>query len=155
MKCFLAALMSLCSVACADDHVRDSALFPPYPKGWLSESVTKTIRVQGPMVVGFFPVHSYEGLEEHFVFAIEDTAQCLTHKNIPVQVVYADTLIIENGAVRDKLILNQDSPEGMGCYFVAPEREPNVVNAIMGGSSLRYGCMGAAAAYFDEPACNP
>jgi hypothetical protein len=116
------------------------------------------------MVVGFFPIISGEERDkdgslgaavEHFRMAMTDVANCLRQAAIPVAVLQAKRLIVENGPQREELPLGAVSNEAIGCYFVAPNRSAKIVRATAGPSSLTVLCPAAAATYFDVPGCCP
>jgi hypothetical protein len=126
--------------------------------------VTQVIEVHGPMAVGFFPnvgqaeLDADEGARsalEHFGYAVEDMTKCLDPKGIPVQAVQAELLIFQDGARRSELSLRHVSNESVGCYLVAPSREPKIIRATAGPSSLVILCPAAASFYFGIPECCP
>jgi hypothetical protein len=125
---------------------------------------TEAIRVDRPMVVGFFPyftqadIDADEGLQsalEHFRYAIEDTAECLEASAIPVKAVYAESIVFENGDRRSEVDLRELSNESVGCAFVAPDKDTRFVHAWAGPSSLILLCPAAASLYFSVPQCCP
>jgi hypothetical protein len=125
---------------------------------------TETIRVERELVVGFFPhvadeqVAASEGLRsalEHFGYALHDTSKCLEERGIEVRAVHADEIVFEDGDRRTSLDLREVSNDSIGCAFVAPGKEPEVVKAAAGPSSLIATCPATASIYFGIPACCP
>jgi hypothetical protein len=127
-------------------------------------SATQVIEVHGPMAVGFFPIVTQAGVDaddevrsalEHFGCAIEDMTKCLRPKGIPVQAVQAEAVIFNDGDRRRQLSLWKISNESVGCYLIEPGRDPKIVRATAGPSSLVVLCPAAASMYFDIPECCP
>ena len=165
LRCFagFAAVMSLLE-AC---HSRGPVAVPS-TSGGLDEAgrvpVEKVVEVHGPIAVGFFPFvtneeasrdHEVGEAMAHFSFALQDLAECLKPSGIPVQAVYADSVVFLSGNKRDVLALRRNSSESVGCYFVAPGRQPKVVIGETGPSSLVVLCPAAASLYFSLPSCCP
>jgi hypothetical protein len=122
----------------------------------------RVILVRSPLAIGFFPIvtdenrgEDVDSAAEHFTYAVGDMARCLQPKGIPVQIIEAKSMVIENGAARSALNLAPVSNESIGCYLVAPNREPMIVRAIAGASSLMALCPSAASVYFNVPECCP
>jgi hypothetical protein len=72
-----------------------------------------------------------------------------------VRAVYANEIVFENGDRRSTLDLHELSNESVGCAFMAPGREPKIVRATAGPSSLVLLCPAAASLYFVIPECCP
>src|SRR5262245_13742937 len=90
----LAALLSACAGRIPPGEARNRVGV----EAWAGLN-TEAIRIDRPMVVGFFPnvsqaeIDADDGLQsavEHFVSALEDTANCMEASGIPVRAVYAD-----------------------------------------------------------------
>lgn len=92
---------------------------------------------------------------EHFGYAIAATDKCLRPHGIPVDAVYANEIVFEDGGRRFVVDLGGSTNESMGCAFVAPGRAPTIVRATAGPSSLVSLCPATAASYFSIPACCP
>ena len=123
---------------------------------------TRVVSVRSPVAIGFFPIVADEDRDEgvdsaaeHFTYAVSDMTKCLQKKGIPVQVVEARNVVIENGGKRSVLDLTSVSNESIGCYLVAPNRKPMIVRATAGASSLMVLCPSAASVYFNVPDCCP
>jgi hypothetical protein len=128
------------------------------------EHPVERIEVQGPLAVGFFPkiaqveLDADEGARsalEHLGYAVEEMSKCLRPRGISVQAVQTELLIFQNGASRTELSLRDASNEIVGCYLVAPRREPKIIRATAGPSSLVILCPAAASLYFGVPECCP
>ena len=122
----------------------------------------RVVSVGAPIAIGFFPLvpptEMSEGIEsaaEHFSFAISDLSSCLEPSGIQVEVVESKSLLIDNPGNRDVVDLSALSNESIGCYLVAPGRQPMIVRADTGASSLVIRCPSAAAVYFNVPECCP
>lgn len=125
---------------------------------------SEVVQVDRAQVVGFFPrvrrseVEGDPGAEsalEHFAYALAETEKCLRRREIPVRIVYADSIVFEGVHPRSVLELREFSNENIGCAFVAPGREPEFVRASMGSSSLGLLCPATAVSYFAVPECCP
>ena len=112
-----------------------------------------TIHVSKPMVVGFFS--SGTAGDEHLDWGIEVTTACARPKGVAVQEVAADKLVFVDGDKRSELSIPEDGNDGLGCYLVAPGRQPKIVRGTIAPSYLTMACPAAAASYFDIPACCP
>ena len=130
--------------------------------GQVPPSESTVISVRAPIAIGFFPLVSptevSEGVElaaEHFSYAISDLSSCLDPSGIAVEIVEAKVLVVDNGGNRDIIDLAARSNESIGCYLVAPGRQPMIVRAEGGASSLTIRCPSAAAVYFEVPDCCP
>jgi len=120
------------------------------------------ISVDAPIAIGFFPLVELADWSEgdqlaadHFSFAMSDLSTCLQGSNVPVEIVEAKALLIDNLGERDVVDLSTNSNESIGCYLAAPGRPPMIVRAGNGASSLTVRCPSAAAVYFDVPTCCP
>jgi hypothetical protein len=125
----------------------------------------QVIEVTGPMVIGFFPDVSDQEIEadlgiaaalDHFSIALENTAACLEGTDVAVRAMFGDRLVVMNGQRRDERPVGwEKTGEGIGCYLVAPGREPMIMDAGVAPSSLALHCPSAASVYFDLPQCCP
>lgn len=125
-------------------------------------SVIVKVIVSGPTVVGFFPPVTQEQIVRgngageglaHLNFALSDVAKCLQAKNPSVSLELAHVLVLELGGSEREYELPSDWAHAVGAYLAAPGREPRVVYAMAGPSSLQFLLPNAAAEYFEEPGC--
>lgn len=126
--------------------------------------MTAVVEVRAPMVVGFFPALSGKALGsdqgtasalDHFYQALADTAECLEPAGVEVRGVLADRIVFRDGRKESELPLVAGSNESVGCYLVAPGREPQIVRAKAGPSSLIILCPAVSSMYFEAPSCCP
>ena len=156
----LVALLTACAPRIPPAEARNRE---PGKEAWAGLS-TVAIRIDRPMVVGFFPNvtqaeidadDSLQSAVEHFISALQDTAKCMEASGIPVPAACADRIIFREGNSRSEVSLNELSNESIGCAMLAPNRKPRLVRASAGPSSLILLCPAAASLYFTIPACCP
>lgn len=126
---------------------------------------SELIQVDRAQVVGFFPkikddqIEAGQGTQsalEHIGYALEDMKKCLRKLGVPVRLVRADTIIFDGGGPRPVVLdLRELTNESFGCALAAPNREPRIVRASAGASSLIVLCPAAASSYFSVPECCP
>ena len=117
------------------------------------------VAVAGPMAIGFYPPVSDAEIEEdpgtreglaHLEFALSDVAKCLKSQGVSVRAELARILVLRVGDTVHRIDLPHES---VGAYLVVPGREPRVVYATAGPSSLQVLLPNAAAEYFHAPNC--
>jgi hypothetical protein len=137
---------------------------PAVPDASDNGQQTEVIEVDGPLLVGFFPVvtgagttgnGAVESALEHFDWALETARQCLQSTGVNVREVHAQVVVVHNRGSRDQLSLAGTGNDSIGCYLVAPGRQAHIVRASAGPSSLIVLCPAAASVYFDVPQCCP
>ena len=126
------------------------------------EQTTTEVLVTKPTIVGFFPPVSAEEIETnpgtregvaHLEFALSDVAKCLKPRDVSVRLELTRVLIFKLGDRQLRFELSPDWQRAVGAYLVEPNREPRVVYASAGPSSLQFLLPNAAAEYFNEPGC--
>jgi hypothetical protein len=118
-----------------------------------------TFHITEPSIVGYAPSdtrsQSDEGSIEgvaHTRFALEDTSACLGQGMVKFELVFADQIIVVDG--NQKFTLQVDKlGQGFGAVLMEPGREPKVVFAEEGPSTLQYLVPDAASVYWGEPRC--
>jgi hypothetical protein len=119
--------------------------------------------VSGFAAIGFFPPiteaqkeNDDGGLTEgfaHLEFALDDVAKCLAPKNVDLVIKITRSLTVTNGSATHKFDFPQDWAEAIGIVLSRPGKEPVVVYATTGPSSLIETAPQAAWKYFSEPNC--
>jgi hypothetical protein len=124
--------------------------------------VTEHVHVKRPMIVAFLPSEvarlrdTEVGASEaaaHVEFALADTRSCLKRVRVETRVVFAEELIIQQDGRSRRVKIPTDAGKTVGAYLLAPGRQPCVVYATAGPSSLTLLLPAAAGQYFDVPAC--
>jgi hypothetical protein len=121
------------------------------------------VTVSGPMAIGFFPPITEKewdedggGLSEghaHLGFALEDVRECLTPRRISLQIKMTRSLSVKDGANSYRYDFPTDWAYAVGIMLADSDREPVVVYATAGPSSLSQLAPQAAWKYFSEPNC--
>jgi hypothetical protein len=120
------------------------------------------VTVAGPMVIGFFPPVSDEEIEAnpgtreglaHLEFALSDAAKCLKSLGVSVRGELARVLVLRVAGKERRFDLPHEWERAVGAYLIEPGREPRVVYASAGPSSLQVLLPNAAAEYFGASAC--
>ncbi|MDR2187558.1 MAG: hypothetical protein LBE62_05820 [Azonexus sp.] len=121
------------------------------------------VSIIGPTAIGFFPPITAKerdeddgGLSEgyaHLLFALEDLEKCLTPRKLAIKVKLTRSLKIQNGSASRELKFPMDWQHSVGIVLVESGREPEVVYATAGPSSLLETGPQAAWKYFSEPRC--
>jgi hypothetical protein len=121
------------------------------------------IVVTGPGAFGFFPPITQQekdeddgGLSEgysHLAFALEDIEECLSPKEITVQIKSTRSLHIKNESRDYEYDFPRDWAHSIGIVLVDLGREPVVVYAEAGPSSLLELGPQAAWKFFSETNC--
>ena len=129
----------------------------------LAADHTVTISVTGPAAVGFFPPVTQEELDNddggiregtaHVGFALEDLEKCLAPRKLDVRFEFARSLTIVDGSNTRRFDFPPDWEHQVGIVLVAPGREPEVIYATAGPSSLGETAPQVAWKYFGEPNC--
>jgi hypothetical protein len=115
------------------------------------------IRIERPILIGFFPSTWGTSLEEHFYYALVDTARCLEGHGVEFRAVGADTLVIKNGPQREEILtMDGAGKETFGCFLAWPGRPARIVRSpdVM-PSALGLLCPAAARNYFSILECCP
>ena len=124
-----------------------------------------SVKVDGPVIVGYFPRVSQKDMNDHNTgaseglahvsFALEDTVKCLKAAGITAraQMEMTPVLAVTDGRTRSKIKLPTSWPEASGVYLFSPGKAPRHVPAQSGPSSLTMLAPEAAAAYFQAPPC--
>jgi hypothetical protein len=127
-----------------------------------TESGAVQVDVAGPMVIGFFPpvsdedVASSSGTREglaHLEFALSDVAKCLKSRGVSVRVERTRALVLKVAGKERRFDIPPEWERAVGAYLIAPGRDPRVVYASAGPSSLQVRLPNAVAEYFAAPAC--
>lgn len=126
-----------------------------------------SVKVDGPVIVGYFPRVSEKEMEDptsgaseglaHVSFALEDTLKCLKAAGIVARakLEMATALVVTDGQNTKKITLPTTWPAASGVYLFSPGKAPRSVPAQSGPSSLMVLAPEAAAAYFQAPTCRP
>ena len=120
-------------------------------------------KISGATLVGFFPPVTQQELDSpqtgtseglaHLQFAISDTIACLGDLDLSVRIDTTKTVVLDiDGEVR-RYPIPVEPGKSVGAYLAAAGREPLVVYATAGPSSLQILLPNAAAQYFDVPEC--
>jgi len=124
----------------------------------------RRVLIDGPAIVGFFPDVTESDLEadrgiasafEHWEMALESVHGCFAVKGVRVLGVVANNITIEGGASLIHVAPRFGANPDIGYYLVAPGRQPELVTATVGPSSLLYFLPRAASVYFSLPECAP
>lgn len=121
------------------------------------------VTVSGPAAIGFFPPITQKekdeddgGLSEgysHLAFALEDLEKCLAPRKISLQIKITRSLLVKDGSTSHMFDFPTDWAHAIGIVLADPGREPVVVYATAGPSSLLELAPQAAWKYFSEPHC--
>jgi hypothetical protein len=129
----------------------------------LAAEDSKPVVVNGVTVVGFFPPFTQQELDQddggiregtaHVGFALDDLAKCLADRNPAVHFELTRSLTLQVGAETFSYQFQTDSEHSVGIVLAQPGREPTIVYATVGPSSLQWLALDAAADYFEAPQC--
>jgi hypothetical protein len=155
------------------EGVATAAVAPPLkpvvaliPQARAIESTAESegeITISGPAAIGFFPPITQKekdeddgGLSEgysHLGFALEDLEQCLAPKKLALQIKITRSIVVKDGSTIHKYDFPTDWGHAIGIVLVDTGREPIVIYATAGPSSLSELAPQAAWKYFLEPNC--
>lgn len=121
------------------------------------------VDVTSPLVVGFFPPFTEAEKEDddggigevlsHVGFALEDIANCYDNKAAEYRLEETRSITLrDKGRVR-RIQLSRRWDRAVGILMVAPGRDPRIVFASAGPSSLQYLGPEAAFHYFGAKNC--
>ncbi len=124
-----------------------------------------SVKVDGPVIVGYFPRVSEKDMDDHnsgaseglahVRFALEDTLKCLKAAGISAraQLEMTSMLAVTEGTTTKKIKLPTTWPSASGVYLFRPGKMPHRVPAQLGPSSLIMLAPQAAAEFFQAPTC--
>jgi hypothetical protein len=121
--------------------------------------VTKSVSLEGPTIIAFLP----PGIEKqkddgaieasaHVSFALEDTHKCLAPKYVKIATVFADRIIVRDGA-SNRVFVVKGLGQAVGAILLEPKREGKVIYTTAGPSTLMHLLPAAAWEYWHVPKC--
>lgn len=120
---------------------------------------TKTVHVKEATIVAFAPSlligSDAQGAQEavaHLRFAVDDTYKCLHPKKVRVILLYADRLLLRNGAASETIEVHKLG-QAVGATIVEPGRRSQTVHSVDGPSNLQHLLPQAAYEYWQVPPC--
>lgn len=122
-----------------------------------------SVTIEGPTVIGFFPPvtqadlgNDNGGLSEaiaHLNFALQNIATCLGREKAAVSFEYTDSITLSNGDVTYHYDFTSEPGQAVGILLALPGKEPALVFATAGPSSLSVLGPQEVWIYFSEPSC--
>lgn len=121
--------------------------------------ISRTFEIDSATLIVFAPPFAEKATDEgsmeavaHLQFAAEDTQRCMRPKKLKVALLYADVIVIRNGAATESLAVH-DRGQALGGILVAPGRKAKLVVSQIGPSTLQQLLPEAAAEYFRAAGC--
>jgi hypothetical protein len=123
------------------------------------------VKLEGPLLVGFFPPVTQKELDDpmsgaaegmaHVRFALEDALKCLQASGISAKATFvvARSIIIDEGTNSRRHNLPTSWSQSVGVYLLNPGKPDRAVYAEDGPSSLVVLAPTAAGEYFNAPKC--
>lgn len=125
---------------------------------------TETVRIGSRAVIVFAPPDLDPALGEqtdepsieavaHIGYGLDDLDDCLRGRHLDVHLVFATTLVLVHGGKRRRIDLPTDWPRSVGAVLVAPRKEPCMLYAESGPSSLGDFLTEGVAEYYGIRSC--